>query len=139
MTIRILLADDSPDFMSGLRLLIERNRDMIVVAETTSGIEAVKQADALHPDVALLDVRMPGLNGIEAARHISLRCAVIMVSAAVDRPYVVEAAKAGASGFLSKTTGENELLSAIRIASRGGSCFLPLHGKHASYKSSSMA
>lgn len=129
--IRVLIADDNKEFICSLRALLEGQRDVEVVAAAYSGPEAVSCAAALHPDVAVLDVRMPGFSGIEATRAImslGMHAAVLILSVSVDRPYVVAAVKAGAAGYLSKSASEHELISAVRTLARGGSCFLALSG-----------
>lgn len=129
MQIRLLLADDNAEFLIGLRFLFESSRDIAVVAEAASGVDAVRLATTARPHVALLDVRMPGLSGIEAARRIVLLSpapAVILCSIVVDRNYVIEAVRAGAVGYLSKTSSPAEFLDAVRLAARGGTFFGPL-------------
>lgn len=131
MPIRLLLADDNAEFLMGLRFLFESCRDILVVGEATSGVDAVRLARIYRPDVALLDVRMPGLNGIEAARRIVLQSpapAVILCSIMDDQSYVIEAAKAGAVGYVSKTASPADILNAVRQAAKGGTCFGPLAG-----------
>lgn len=131
MPIRLLLADDNAEFLMGLRFLFESCRDIVVVGEAASGVDAVRLAHTCHPDVALLDVRMPGLSGIEAARRIALHSpapAVILCSIMVDPSYVIEAVKAGAVGYVSKTASPAEILDAVRSAAKGGTCFGPLAG-----------
>jgi len=131
MPIRLLLADDNAEFLMGLRFLFESCRDIVVVGEAASGVDAVRLAQVCRPDVALLDVRMPGLSGIEAARRIVLHSpapAVILCSILVDQSYVIEAAKAGAVGYISKTASPADLLNAVRMAAKGGTWFDPLAG-----------
>jgi len=127
--IRVLLADDNLEFVRSLRALLNGQRDLEVIGEAYSGPETVAQAMDLCPDVAVLDVRMPGLSGIEAAGAIAasgLHTAVLILSISVDRQYVLAAVKAGAAGYLSKESSGQDLISAIRALAKGGSCFLPL-------------
>ena len=126
MPIRLLLADDNPEFLSSLRALLQQTADFDVVAEAASGPEAVALALFHRPDVSLLDVRMPGCSGIEAARQIrkSWRNAVIiLLSMNVESVYLAEAVKAGAAGYLTKTVDDLELVETIRAALRGQTCF----------------
>lgn len=129
MPIRLLLADDNRSFLETLQSLLENNSDMAVAAIARDGGEAIRMARDHHPDVVVLDIRMPGIAGIEAARQIACLSpapAVIMLSMHVDRIYVAEATRAGAAGFLSKTSTPSELSEAIRRVSRGDTCFQPL-------------
>lgn len=116
MTIRLVVADDHKLFRDGLRLLLERRADLEVVGEAADGREVVRLAASLRPDLVVLDVSMPGLNGIEAARVIrehdpSVRIAMLSMHA--DRRYVLESLKAGASAYLLKDDGFDELVRAI--------------------------
>ncbi|MCC6391710.1 MAG: response regulator transcription factor [Bryobacterales bacterium] len=126
--IRILLADDHSMIRHGLRLLLEEQPDFLVVGEAADGREAVQLAEALKPDVALLDVRMPNLNGIEAARRMMTRqpnIAIIMLSIFADEGYVLRSLKAGACGYLLKESPEADLIYAIRCAFEGKAFFSP--------------
>src|SRR6516225_9371896 len=103
--IRILLADDHQLMRSGLRLLIEQQPDLTIVGEAGDGREAVALANSLRPDVAVMDISMPNLNGIEAARQITqghAEIAVIVLSMHPDESYVLRALKAGAKGYRSE-------------------------------------
>ena len=120
--LRVLIADDHTLIREGTRRILEQQSDFEVVGEAASGDVAVELAGTLHPDVVILDVRMPGLNGIEAARRISLEhpaSRVLIVSAYDDEPYVVEALRAGASGYLLKTASSSELVNAVRAVGTG--------------------
>ena len=126
--IRILLADDHTVMRSGLRLLLERQSDFQVVAEAEDGREAVALAEAERPEVAVMDVAMPMLNGIEAARQIVAKnpqLAVVMLSMHSDESYVLRALKAGARGYLLKDSAEADLIRAVRTVSTGRSFFSP--------------
>ncbi|WP_042419010.1 response regulator [Streptacidiphilus anmyonensis] len=126
--IRILLADDQPLVRSGLRVLINDNPDLQVVAEAGSGGEAVTLAASVKPDVAVLDIRMPGMDGIEAARRIVESPdapRVLMLTTFDDDDYVYGALRAGASGFLVKDMALEEILSAIRVVAAGDALIAP--------------
>ncbi|WP_042366025.1 response regulator [Streptacidiphilus neutrinimicus] len=126
--IRILLADDQPLVRSGLRVLINDNPDLQVVAEAGSGGEAVALAASVKPDVAVLDIRMPGMDGIEAARRIVESPdapRVLMLTTFDDDDYVYGALRAGASGFLVKDMALEEILSAIRVVAAGDALIAP--------------
>ena len=120
--IRVLVADDHPAFREGLvRVMVEQG-DIEVIAQAGDGEEAVKLAEQLCPDVALLDVAMPKLNGIEATKSIKAACpntAVLIVSAYGYGPYVLGAIEAGASGYLLKDARLRELVSAVRSLHAG--------------------
>lgn len=122
--IRLLIADDHPTFREGLARLLEDEEDLECVAKSADGIEAVKLAEELRPDVAVVDVSMPNLNGIEATRQIKAACpttAVIIVSAFDYQSYILSSLQAGAAGYLLKDTPLPELISAIRLVHKGGS------------------
>lgn len=118
----VLLADDHTMFRQGLRQLLELEPDIQVVGEASTGTEAVAAALRLKPDVVIMDVHMPGMNGVEAARQImsgSSRTRVIMLSMYHQEETVFEAIKAGATGYLLKDADAEELVRAIRSASKG--------------------
>jgi DNA-binding NarL/FixJ family response regulator len=122
MSMRILIADDHGIVRSGLRLLLERQPDMEVVAEARDGVEAVQAALADRPDLCVLDVAMPRLTGLQAAREIRSQApdvAVLMLSMHDDERYVFEALQAGASGYVLKREADNDLVDALRAVSRG--------------------
>ena len=122
MTIRVLLADDHETVRQGLKLLIDGQSDMEVVGEAGDGETAVAQVPALRPDVAVLDVSMPRMNGLAAARTIRERApatAVVALTRYRDAAYVKELLDAGASGYVLKQSASAELLDAIRAAARG--------------------
>ena len=130
--IRILLADDHQLMRSGLRLLIEQQPDLTVVGEAADGREAVALAKSLRPDVAVMDISMPNLNGIEAAHQITqshAELAVIVLSMHPDESYVLRALKAGAKGYLLKDSAESDLITAVRAVARGKSFFSPAESK----------
>jgi DNA-binding NarL/FixJ family response regulator len=126
--IRVLLADDQSLVRAGFRMILTSEPDFEVVGEVGDGLEAVEQAALRRPDVVLMDVRMPGIDGIEATRRIMRASPAprVIVLTTFDRDeYVYEALRAGASAFLLKDAPEHQLVSAIRVASDGGSLFAP--------------
>src|SRR6266852_1315796 len=126
--IRVLLADDHALVREGTRRLLETENDVEVVAEAASGEEAVEATKRLHPDIAIMDIAMPGMGGIEATRAIKVSCpetAVLVLSAYDDEPYLIALLEAGAAGFLLKNVHGKELISAIRAVSRGESVLQP--------------
>jgi two-component system, NarL family, response regulator NreC len=130
--IRILLADDHTLIRGGLRLLVEQQPDLVVVGEAEDGRQAVALAASLKPDVAVLDIGMPSLNGIEAAKQITegeSRAAVVILSMHADETYILRALKAGARGYLLKDSTESDLALAIRVVAEGKSFFSPAVSK----------
>jgi two-component system, NarL family, response regulator NreC len=130
--IRILLADDHTLIRHGLRLLVEQQPDLVVAAEAEDGRQAVAQAAAAKPDVAVLDIGMPNLNGIEAAKQITegeSGTAVVILSMHADESYILRALKAGARGYLLKDSAESDLVRAIRAVAEGKSFFSPTVSK----------
>ncbi|HMK28480.1 MAG TPA: response regulator transcription factor [Terriglobales bacterium] len=126
--IRILLADDHKLMRGGLRLLIDQQPDMMVVGEADDGRQAVALASSLKPDVAVLDIGMPNLNGIEAANQIAQAepaPALVMLSMHSDESYVLRALRAGARGYLLKDSAESDLIRAVHAVSEGKSFFSP--------------
>lgn len=124
----ILLADDHVVMRSGLRALLERQPDLDVVGESENGRRTVELAAALQPDVIVMDIGMPVLNGIEATKAIlgeQPGIAVIILSVHADESYVLRALKAGARGYLLKDSAPADLLSAIQAVSRKKSFFSP--------------
>lgn len=120
--IRILLADDHAVLRAGLRALLNAQRDLEVVGEAADGAEAVRLAQALHPDVVVMDIGMPGVNGIDATARIKRELPttkVLILSMHDDRGYLRQVLRAGASGYVLKKAADTELLAAIRAAARG--------------------
>ena len=121
--LRILVADDHGIVRSGLKMLIERHDGMQVVAEADDGVDAVAAAQRSRPDVAILDVAMPRMTGIQAAREIRAHCpdtAVLLLSMHDDERYVHDALRAGASGYVLKRQADAELIEAVRSVAAGG-------------------
>jgi two-component system response regulator NreC len=120
--IRLILADDHAVVRSGLRMLLEAQPDIDIVAEAETGIEAVEKTRELQPDIVLMDIQMPGLNGIEATRQIKKLApdtAVLALTMYEDDQYFFEMLHAGASGYVPKRAAPDELLTAIRSVGRG--------------------
>jgi len=127
-TVRILLADDHSLLREGLRLLLERQPEFAVVGEAGDGREAVRLAEELHPDVVVMDIAMPELNGIEATLRIVNglpRTSVLILSMHHDESYVARALKAGARGYLLKDSLKADLLNAVLAVTEGRSFFSP--------------
>lgn len=119
---RILVADDHGIVRGGLRLLLERQPDMDVVAEAEDGIDALEQALRIRPDVCVLDVAMPRMTGLQATREIRAHLpetAVLILSMHDDERYLFEALKAGASGYVLKREADEALVVAVRAVTRG--------------------
>jgi DNA-binding NarL/FixJ family response regulator len=129
VSLRVLIADDDALARAALRAIFDAHDDLEVVAEAQDGLQAVEQAGRLHPDVALLDIRMPNLDGLEAARQIlassSNRARVIMLTTFDLDEYVYDALKAGASGFLRKDAPPERLLTFVRSAGEGDALLDP--------------
>ena len=128
MTIRVLIADDQALVRTGFGVIVAAEEDLEVVGEVGDGFQAVEAARTLHPDVVLMDIRMPVLDGIEATRRIAAgpRAPRVLVLTTFDLDdYVVEALRAGASGFLLKDADADELLHAIRVVSAGDALLAP--------------
>jgi len=125
--ITILLVDDHAMFRAGIRALIEAEDRMKVVGEASTGDEAVDRVRELKPNVVVMDLSMPGSNGLEATRRISaleLNTSVLVLTVHAEEEYLVPVVEAGASGYLTKTSADTDLLEAIRVVSRG-QVFLP--------------
>jgi len=130
--LRVLLADDHTLIRAGLRLVVEQQPDFMVVGEAQDGRQAVAMAESLKPDVVVMDIGMPGLNGIEACHQIresQPRIEVVMLSMHSDEGYVLRSLKAGARAYLLKDSAEADLARAIRAAAAGKSFFSPAVGQ----------
>jgi DNA-binding NarL/FixJ family response regulator len=131
-TIRIVLADDHTVVRKGLRLLLENQPDFTVVADAADGREAVALVEQHAPDVVVMDVAMPTLNGIEAARQISARMpqtAVVFLSMHADEGYVLKALKSGARAYLLKDSADHDLIAAVKAVCEGKAFFSPAISK----------
>src|SRR5690606_1678488 len=126
-TIRILLADDHAMFRAGMKALLESEPGLEITGEAATGDEAVDRVRALKPDVAVMDLSMPGSNGLEATRRIAalgLDTKVLVLTVHAEEEYLVPVVEAGASGYLTKTSADTDLLEALRVVARG-QVFLP--------------
>lgn len=126
--IRILIADDQTITRSGLQTMLAEHQDMQVIGEARDGAQVIELAASLQPDVILMDVRMPGINGIEATRRIhrtSPHIRILVLTVFDDDTLVFPVIRAGASGYLLKNTEQDELLRAIRTVANGGAIFSP--------------
>jgi len=131
-TIRILLGDDHTVVRKGLRLLLKSQPGLTVVGDAANGRETVALAEELKPDVVVLDVAMPILNGIEAARQISAKLpqtAIVFLSMHSDEGYVLKALKAGGRAYLLKDSAEADLINAVKAVSDGKAYFSPAISK----------
>ena len=122
--LRVLIADDQPLMRAGFRAVLEATGDMEVVAEAGDGLEAIAAAKTTHPDVILMDVRMPNLDGIEAIRRLPRQRILVLTTFGLDE-YIVEALRAGASGFIIKDVPANELVRAVRVVAAGDALLTP--------------
>jgi DNA-binding NarL/FixJ family response regulator len=130
--VRILLADDHTVMRNGLRLLLERQPNLQVVGEAADGRQAVALSESAKPDVVIMDIGMPNLNGMEATRQIvnhNPRTAVAILSMHSDESYVIRAFRAGARAYLLKDSAEADLLAAVRTLTEGKSFFSPAISK----------
>jgi DNA-binding NarL/FixJ family response regulator len=130
--IRMLLADDHTVMRKGLRLLLDSQPGFQVVAEAATGREAVSLAEQHAPDVIVMDIAMPLLNGIEAARQITAKlpqAAIVFLSMHSDESYVLRALKAGARAYLLKDSAESDLIEAVRAVTEGKAYFSPAISK----------
>ena len=131
--IRVMVIDDHPTFREGLTRLLKEESDIEVIATLGDGLQALDSAKHLKPDVVVMDISMPGMNGIEAAKQIkevSPDTAVLMVSAYKYPSYVLACLRSGAVGYLMKNASLNKIVSAIRMIHQGGSVFdLTITGK----------
>ncbi len=126
--IRVLLADDHTVLREATAELVDHQPDMKVVGQTGTGEETIARTRELHPDVVVMDIAMPRLDGLEATRRIVAECPgtrVLVLTAHEDAEHIIPLLEAGAIGYLSKTVSLNELLDAIRAASRGESILPP--------------
>jgi two-component system response regulator NreC len=132
MPIRILLADDHTVVRDGLRALLEKQTDMAIVAEAADGRDSVRLAEEHAPDVVIMDIAMPNMNGIEATRRIVAGCpgtAVVILSMHQDESYVLRSLKAGAKGYLLKDSLRSDVIEAVRAVAQGRSFLTRKVGK----------
>jgi len=121
--IRVLIADDHSVVRVGLRTLLESEPDMMVVGQAGNGAEAVAAAQELRPDVVVMDISMPEMDGLEATRRIRALCPatqVVILTVHAQERYLFPVLKAGGSGYVLKSTVDTELVNAIRIVAQGG-------------------
>ncbi|MGH2857938.1 MAG: response regulator [Solirubrobacteraceae bacterium] len=122
--LRVLIADDQPLMRAGFRAVLEATGEMEVVAEAGDGHEAVAAARSIRPDVILMDIRMPALDGIEAIRQLPNHRVLVLTTFGLDE-YIVEALRAGASGFITKDVPAHELVHAVRVVAAGEALLTP--------------
>jgi DNA-binding NarL/FixJ family response regulator len=127
--IRVLLVDDHAVMRAGFRMILEATDDIVVVGEAATGVEGVAAASALRPDVVCMDVQMPDMDGLEATRRIvadeAVAAAVVVVTTFDRDDYLFASLSAGASGFLLKNAGPEELVNAVRVAAAGDALLAP--------------
>jgi len=116
--LRVVIADDQPMMRAGFKAVLEAAGDILVVAEASNGEEAVRAAGEHAPDVVLMDIRMPGMDGIEATRRLPRQRVLILTTFGLDQ-YIIEALRAGASGFLLKDAPTQEVVAAVRAVAAG--------------------
>ncbi|MBV9837217.1 MAG: response regulator transcription factor [Solirubrobacterales bacterium] len=122
--LRVVIADDQPLMRAGFRAVLEASGEVEVVGEAGDGQEAVAAVRALKPDVVLMDVRMPKLDGIEAIRQLPSHRVLVLTTFGLDE-YIVEALRAGASGFITKDVPADELVRAVRVVAAGDALLTP--------------
>lgn len=129
MTIRVLLADDDARLRAGLRMILESEADIEVVGDVEDGEQAAAATRRLHPDLVLMDIQMPVVDGLEATRriaeHTELATKVVILTTFERDEYVFEALRSGASGFLLKNTPADELINAVRVVAQGDALLSP--------------
>jgi DNA-binding NarL/FixJ family response regulator len=122
--LRVVIADDQPMMRAGFKAVLEATGSIEVVAEAATGEEAVAAAEAHRPDVVLMDIRMPGMDGIEATRRLPRQRVLILTTFGLDE-YIIEALRAGASGFLLKDAPTREVVEAVRAVAAGDAVLAP--------------
>ncbi|MCA1699181.1 MAG: response regulator transcription factor [Actinobacteria bacterium] len=129
MSIRVLLADDQAMVRAGFRMILESERDITVVAEAADGAQAIDATRRVRPDVVLMDIQMPGEDGLQATRRITsspgLTSRVVILTTFERDEYVFEALRSGASGFLLKNAPPEELVHAVRVVAAGDALLAP--------------
>jgi DNA-binding NarL/FixJ family response regulator len=124
--IKVLLVDDHPVLRTGLRALLQQEKDIRVIGETGEGAEAIELAAKLAPDVIVMDLAMPGLSGLDATREIKrrgLKCVVLVLTAQAEERYLFPVLQAGGSGYVRKDVADEELVQAVRVVA-GGQVYL---------------
>jgi len=124
VSLRLLIADDQPLMRAGFRAVLEATGDMEVVAEAGDGLEAIDAARRERPDVILMDIRMPNLDGIETIKRLPSHRVLVLTTFGLDE-YIVEALRAGASGFITKDVPADELVRAVRVVAAGDALLTP--------------
>ena len=124
-TLRVVIADDQPMMRAGFKAVLEATGDIEVVAEAGDGEQAVRAANEQAPDVVLMDIRMPGIDGIEATRRLPRQRVLILTTFGLDQ-YILEALRAGASGFLLKDAPTHEVVAAVRAVAAGDAVLSPV-------------
>ncbi|MDA0166577.1 response regulator transcription factor [Solirubrobacter ginsenosidimutans] len=122
--IRVLIADDQPLMRTGFKTVLEATGMIEVVAEADNGAEAIAMAEQHRPDVILMDIRMPGMDGLEATRRLPREKILVLTTFGLDE-YIVEALRAGASGFLTKDVPRQELVAAVKAVAGGDAVLSP--------------
>jgi DNA-binding NarL/FixJ family response regulator len=122
--LRVVIADDQPMMRAGFKAVLEAAGDIVVVAEAGTGDEAVQAAGEHAPDVVLMDIRMPGIDGIEATRRLPRHRVLILTTFGLDE-YIIDALRAGASGFLLKDAPTQEVVAAVRSVAAGDAVLSP--------------
>lgn len=125
MSLRVLIADDQALVRTGFRKILESEPDIEVAGEAQDGAEALELAGLLRPDVVLMDIRMPRMDGLEATRRLAGRARVLILTTFDVNEYVYEALRAGASGFLLKDTQAEQLVTGVRVVAEGDSLLAP--------------
>lgn len=126
--IRVLLVDDHMVVRVGLQVLINNEPDMSIIGEASNGLEAIDQAHALNPDVIVMDISMPEMDGLEATRRIRNElpeCQILILTVHAQERYLFPVLKAGAAGYVLKSTVDTELIDAIRVVAQGGAFLYP--------------
>ena len=122
--VRVVIADDQPLLRAGFRALLEGSGAIEVVAEASTGVEAIEQAEQHRPDVVLMDIRMPDMDGIEATRRLSRSRVLILTTFGLDE-YIIDALRAGAAGFVLKDTQVGDLVAAVLAVAEGDAVLSP--------------
>jgi DNA-binding NarL/FixJ family response regulator len=129
MSIRVILADDQQMVRAGFRMILESGQDIEVIGEAEDGAQSVAGAGKLQPDIVLMDIQMPGMNGLEATRQIVKQSGgkvkVLILTTFERDDYIFEALRAGASGFILKNASPEDLLEAVRVVAEGNALLAP--------------